>query len=91
MIIGERDINLMIDDNFDFMHNFRDAIVKAYNENPSTEHVLSKTAYLWEGRTDNDSMSDNGRKVFFINLRLALTYGVMVDLGFRKPKYESKS
>ncbi|MCL2155189.1 MAG: MBL fold metallo-hydrolase [Leptospirales bacterium] len=91
MITGERDINFMIDDNFDFMHNFKEEIVKAFNENPSTEHVLLKTEYLWEGRTKNDSMDDKGKQVFLKNLRLALTYGVMVDLGLRKPKYENKT
>ncbi|MCL1864251.1 MAG: MBL fold metallo-hydrolase [Spirochaetes bacterium] len=91
MLTGEKDINFTIDDHFDFMHKFRDAIVKAFNENPSTEHVLLKTEYLWEGRTKNNSMDDKGKEVFLKNLRLALTYGVMVDLGLRKPKYESKT
>jgi glyoxylase-like metal-dependent hydrolase (beta-lactamase superfamily II) len=91
MITGEEDINFMIDDNYDFMHNFKNAIVKAYKENPSTGHVLSETDYLWEGRTKNDSMDDKGKKVFLQNLRLALTYGVMVDLGLKEPKYEGKS
>ncbi|MCL1833898.1 MAG: MBL fold metallo-hydrolase [Leptospirales bacterium] len=90
MITGESDINFMIDDNYDFMHRFRDEIVKAFNENPSTENVLLRTEYLWEGRTKNGSMDDKGKEFFMKNLRLALTYGVMVDLGFRKPKYESK-
>jgi len=91
MLIGEEDINFMLNDHFDFMHKFRDGIIKAFNENPSTEYVLSQTEYLWEGRTKNDSMDDEGKKAFLKNLRLALTYGVMVDLGFRKPKYESKT
>ena len=91
MITGESDINFMIDDNFNFMHKFKEEIINAFNENPSTDHVLTKTEYLWEGRTKNDSMDDEGKKVFLKNLRLALTYGVMVDLGLRKPKYESKT
>ena len=91
MITGESDINFMIDDNFNFMHKFKEEIVNAFNENPSTEYVLSKTEYLWEGRTKDNPTDDEGKKAFLKNLRLALTYGVMVDLGLRKPKYERKS
>jgi len=91
IISGTEDINFLFDDHFKFMTSFRDSIIKAFNENPSTEHVLAGTEYLWEDRIDREFADIKGSELFFGNLRLALTYGVMVDLGFRKPKYESRT
>lgn len=91
ILSGDDDIDFVFNDHMEFMHQFRSGIVEAFNENPSTEHVLAMTAHLWKDRIDSDFADVKGSDAFFGNLRLALTYGVMVDLGFRKPKYESKT
>ncbi|HNX25124.1 MAG TPA: MBL fold metallo-hydrolase [Spirochaetota bacterium] len=91
IISGADDINFVFKDHREFMDLFRQEIITAFNENPSTSHVLKKTEYLWKDRIDSDFTKIKGSDAFFGNLRLALTYGVMVDLGFRNPKYESKT
>lgn len=91
ILSGSEDISFVFNDHLHFMNLFRDEIIAAFNEDPSTSHVLSKTEYLWKDRIDNDFAKIKGSEAFFGNLRLALTYGVMVDLGFRSPKYESKT
>jgi len=91
ILSGRDDINFLIEDHLDFMKRFREGIIKAFNENPSTEHVMAETEYLWKGRIGNELAGVKGSESFFGNLRLALTFGLMVDLGFRKPKYESKT
>jgi glyoxylase-like metal-dependent hydrolase (beta-lactamase superfamily II) len=91
IISGAEDIDFVFNDHLRFMKEFRQGIIDAFNENPSTEYVLSKTLHLWKDRIDSEFAEIKGNEAFFGNLRLALTYGVMVDLGFRKPKYESKT
>ena len=90
-ILSGDDIDFVFNEHLEFMYQFRSGIIEAFNENPSTEHVLARTAYLWKDRIDSEFAGIKGSDAFFGNLRLALTYGVMVDLGFRKPKYESKT
>lgn len=90
-ILSGDDINIVFDDHVEFMKNFRQSIIKAFNENSSTDYVMSETEYLWKDRIDSMFDGMKGSEAFFGNLRLALTYGVMVDLGFRGPKYESKT
>jgi glyoxylase-like metal-dependent hydrolase (beta-lactamase superfamily II) len=89
MVSGSGDVEKYLVKHGEFMKNFREEIIRAFNENPSTGHVLKSTAYLWENRFDKKLTSVKGSENFFKNLKLALTYGVMVDLGFRKAKYES--
>ncbi len=91
IISGAEDIDFVFNDHMEFMKKFREEIIAAFNDNPSTGHVLARTEYLWKDRIDSDFAEVKGSDAFFGNLRLALTYGVMVDLGFRKPKYESKT
>lgn len=91
IISGGDDINFVFNDHLEFMNRFRKEIIDAFNENSSTSHVLARTEYLWKDRIDCEFAGIKGSESFFGNLRLALTYGVMVDLGFRKPKYESKT
>jgi len=91
IISGADDINFLYDDHMNFMAQFRQGIIDAFNENPSTEHVMSRTEHLWKDRIDSEFAGVKGSEAFFGNIRLALTYGMMVDLGFRGPKYESKT
>ena len=73
------------------MKEWREAIKDAYEDNPSTKYVISKTNSFWEGRFDERLGGDKMSRKFLNNLRLALTYGHMIDLGYRKPKYEKRA
>jgi len=89
LISGWKDVESYLIQHADFMKKFRRAIIDAYKENPSTEFVLKSTAHLWDGKFDEGLTSLKGSEFFFKNLKLALTYGLMVDLGYRKAKYEN--
>ncbi len=91
ILSGSDDINFVFEDHRDFMNLFREEVISAFNEDPSTSHVLAKTEYLWKDRIDSSFAQIKGNEAFFGNLRLAVTFGLMVDLGFRKPKYERKT
>lgn len=91
MISGADDINFVFNDHLNFMIQFRQEIIEAFSEDPSTSHVMTRTEHLWKDRIDSEFSGIKGSEAFFGNLRLALTYGLMVDLGLRGPKYESKT
>lgn len=84
------DIVLLFDDHISFMKRLRDEILEAFSENQSTSYVMKATEHLWERRIDSTFHEMKGSELFFGNLRLALTYGLMVDLGLREPKYEER-
>ncbi len=89
-IITGSDIEILFDDHISFMKKLRDGIAGAFNENQSTSHVMKATEKLWINRVDSDFVNIKGSELFFGNLRLALTYGLMVDMGLREPKYEER-
>lgn len=89
-VITGSEIDVLFDDHVRFMKRLRDGIIEAFSENQSTSHVMKATEHLWEGRIDSDFDNIRGSELFFGNLRLALTYGLMVDLGLREPKYEER-
>lgn len=91
IITGADEISMVFDDHVNFMNQFRDAVIKAFHEDNSTAHVMERTAYLWEGRFGQALLGAPGSEHFFRNLRLALTYGLMIDLGFRESKYEVRT
>ncbi|HOP63635.1 MAG TPA: MBL fold metallo-hydrolase [Spirochaetota bacterium] len=87
-ILSGRDIENLFEDHTSLMTALRGAISDAFREEGTTEHVMKATASLWEGRIDKGLLTMKGSELFFGGLRLALTYGLMVDLGLREPKYE---
>lgn len=90
-IRGERDGQIFLREHKKYMEEFRSEINRLYSENPSTRYVLENMGEkLWESRIDPYYSSTPLSVNFFKNLRLALTYGMMIDLGFRQPKYEKK-
>ncbi len=62
------------------MNDFREIIIKSYDENPKTRHVVDKTLPMLSLRTD---LVGNNHPVLK-NIVLAVTYGMMMDLGYRK-------
>ncbi len=91
VISGRDDVEYFFGEHVSFMERLRAGIIAAFNENPSTARVLEKTASLWENRFDRSLLDVSGSDSFFKNLRLALTYGIMIDLGFREPRYEERA
>jgi glyoxylase-like metal-dependent hydrolase (beta-lactamase superfamily II) len=74
-----------------YMKDFRQTIITAFAENPSTRHVITRlkeTNLGLESRVGN-FYKDHTDSQYFQNLFLAVTFGVLVDLKFRKSKYET--
>ncbi|MBD3352858.1 MAG: MBL fold metallo-hydrolase [Candidatus Lokiarchaeota archaeon] len=72
-----------------YMHKFRQKIIDLYKEKPSTRYIIEHMPEeLWEERVDPIFHDAEPAIRFFKNLQLALVYGMMIDLGYRKPKYE---
>lgn len=88
IVSGSEDLDFLYNDHRKFMMNFRDAVTEAFSEKQSTGYVLQKTEHLWDDRFNPDQLKRPGSKDFFTNIRLAATYGFMIGLGMRKPKYE---
>lgn len=89
-IKGKEDVREFLQNDKETVTNFRKAIIDAFNENPSTRHVIESTRLLWKDRFDSSMENGNLNKAFLENLLLALTYGQMIDLGYRKSKYETR-
>ncbi len=74
-----------------YMKDFRQMIITAFAENPSTRHVITRlkeTSLGLESRV-GDYYKEHADSQYFQNLFLAVTFGIMVDLGYRKSKYET--
>ena len=91
IISGKEHVDELFADHEKLMIDFIAAITEAFNENPSTSHVLQRTEYLWKGRISPSFKHVKGSEHFFQNLQLAITYGAMIDLGFRESKYETRT
>ena len=63
-----------------FMKKFRELIIKSYSEKPETRHVLEQIMPVLLPRTDL-SFEENS---IFNGIALAIVYGMMMDLGYRK-------
>jgi len=63
-----------------FMQEFRNKIMQFYEEKPETSHVYNRILPFFTNRTD---MLGRGHPVLE-NLILAVVYGMMMDLGYRK-------
>ena len=91
IITGKAHVDELFADHEKLMSDFMAAISAAFRENPSTSHVLAGTEYLWKGRISPSFKNVKGSENFFQNLQLAITYGAMIDLGFRESKYEIRT
>jgi len=93
VILGNNDVQTFLAGHKKYMIEFRDTVIALYKKNQSTRYIIENLSdYLFNDEKFIDVYYrelDNHTK-FLSNLRLALTYGMMVSLGFRKPKYELK-
>ena len=93
VISGKKDVQTYLNGHKKYMIDFRDTIIDLYKQNQSTRYIIEN---LKENFFNDEKFVDiyyrklNNNTKFLSNLRLALTYGMMVSLGFRKPKYELK-
>ncbi len=90
VISGEEDTKTLFKEHTGFMRTFRDEVYKAFKEKPSTGHVLEATAPLWEERLNPEHINAPGSDLFYGNLKLAVTYGMLVSLGLRESRYEPR-
>ena len=91
VISGKTDVKTYLNGHKKYMIDFRDAVVDLYKKNQSTRYIIENlNEYFFndEKFIDEYYRNLNNHSNFLSNLRLALTYGMMVSLGFRKPKYE---
>ena len=88
-IHGTEDIQAFFKEHERYMSEFRAEILKAYQEEPTTKHVIEQTKRFWTlDRFDPSLREGNFGEGFLKRLQLALTYGMMVDMGLRQSKYE---
>lgn len=77
---GKDNVRALLLDNESLMREFRADIIKFYKEKSETRYVVKKLLHKMAIRTDLD---EKGFPVFR-NIILAITYGMMMDLGYRK-------
>jgi len=70
------------------MNTFRGLVVDSYGKNNSTRDVMEGTREFFKNTFDPLTRMP---EKYMENLQLAIVYGLMVDLGFKEPKYENRS
>lgn len=80
VINGRSNVRKMLLEHESFMKEFREAIIKSYSEKPETRYVLEQIMPMLITRTDL-SFDENP---VFNGIMLAIVYGMMMDLGYRK-------
>ncbi|MFW9818651.1 MAG: MBL fold metallo-hydrolase [Candidatus Thorarchaeota archaeon] len=87
IVNGKLNVQNILSEHEAFMEKFKSLIIKYYSERPKTKYVLDKILPDLLPRTDF-SIDDNP---IFINIVLAIVYGMMISLGYRSiPKEEMK-
>ena len=80
VVNGENNLRETLLEHESFMNNFRTKVIKYYSEKPETSHVVNQILPFFMKRTD---MMGNAHPIMK-NLILAVVYGMMMDLGYRK-------
>jgi glyoxylase-like metal-dependent hydrolase (beta-lactamase superfamily II) len=80
VVNGEDNIRDLILEHESFMKEFRNLIIKFYNEKPETKYIVNKIMPILIKRTDL-TIEDNP---VFKGIVLGIVYGMMIDLGYRK-------
>lgn len=84
-VTGREEVQDVLARHYESMQHFREVVVQAYREEPETRYVVQKVTEFFKksGTISPDQSKPNSNNVIF-----AFTYGMMVDLGYRRPKYE---
>ena len=77
---GKENVRKLLLDNELLMKEFRTDVIRFYKEKPETRYIVSKVINKLSLRTD--LMGD--KHPILQNIVLAITYGMMMDLGYRK-------
>ncbi len=77
---GKENVRKLLLDNELLMKEFRRDVIRFYKEKPETRYIVSKVIKELSLRTD--LMGD--KHPILQNIVLAITYGMMMDLGYRK-------
>ncbi|WP_371803212.1 MBL fold metallo-hydrolase [Candidatus Lokiarchaeum ossiferum] len=91
VITGSEDVNQYFEEFQEYMTSLRSTVIELYSKNPSTKFIVENTASFFSSngeRVDEYYRTVPQSQKFFKNLHLALIYGLLVDLGYRKSKYE---
>ncbi len=85
VIVGKKEIANSLAQHQKDMVRFRDTVIRAYAEQPDTRYVVKQVLKFFEqqGKLGCNESEPNSPNVIF-----AVTFGMMIDLGYRKPKYE---
>ncbi|MHA1777292.1 MAG: hypothetical protein DRO88_01700 [Promethearchaeia archaeon] len=92
-IKGKNAVKEYLEDQTNYMQDLVIAIKKHYNENPSVRYIieqLKKDRLHVNNRVGNRFVDNPTSNHFLSNLQLALTYGILIDLGYRESKYEER-
>ena len=84
-IIGKNEIAQYLFRHQNKMKAFRDIVIRAYGEQPDTRYVVGQVVDFFKQR---GPVSRHDSEPNSLNVIFAITFGMMVDLGYRKPKYE---
>ncbi|MBY9004678.1 MAG: MBL fold metallo-hydrolase [Candidatus Lokiarchaeota archaeon] len=80
VVNGKENVRKLLLDHETFLKDFREAVIKYYNEKPETSYVLEQILPILIPRTDL-AMENNS---IFKGIALGFVYGMMMDLGYRK-------
>ena len=80
VVNGKDNVREIILEHESFMKEYRAKIIKYYEEKPDTRYVVEKITPFLLPRTD----LWNGKHPILNNVILAIVYGMMIDLGYRK-------
>lgn len=80
VVNGKENVRKLLLDHETFLKDFREAVIKYYNEKPETSYVLEQILPILIPRTDL-AMENNS---IFKGIALGIVYGMMMDLGYRK-------
>ena len=83
VVSGAEDVREILNDNESIMTDFRNLIIKYYNEKPETAYVFEKIKHELIYRVnlhDQGLFEDN---LAFTKLGISIIYGMMMDLGYR--------
>lgn len=92
-IQGEEQVHQFLVDHRKFMQELYSAIKNHYTEKPSIPYVITKLEeekLHVKNRVGDRFTDDPVSRHFISNLQLALTYGILIDQGFRESKYEPR-
>ncbi|MBW2369267.1 MAG: MBL fold metallo-hydrolase [Deltaproteobacteria bacterium] len=86
-ITGKAEVAEYLDRHQQDMHQFRDTVIEAYQENPDTRHVVQQVVKMFKKQ---GNISRYAEVSGLHNVIFAFTFGMMIDLGYREAKYEQR-